>query len=143
MPAYRFITPVNEVEWAAYHAIRKHVLFDARGRFGVYNENHPDEYVVGHYSKLLLADDDPVGVVRVDVTGSRATLRRVAIRADMQRRGHGRVLLESAVAFAGTFGCLEIESHVAVDAVEFYLKCGFSIHREQTEPSSVLMTKTI
>src|SRR5437868_15212486 len=113
MPAYRFITPVDASEWAAYHAIRKHVLFEARGRFGAYNENHPDEHVVGHHPKLLLVDGEPVGVVRVDVAGSLATLRRVAIRADVQRLGHGRVLLASAIAFASTPGCVAIASHAA------------------------------
>jgi hypothetical protein len=30
--------------WRVYHAIRRKALFENRGRFGVYNENHSDEF---------------------------------------------------------------------------------------------------
>ena len=34
--------PVSDEEWRTYHAIRRLVLFESRGLFGVYDENHPD-----------------------------------------------------------------------------------------------------
>jgi hypothetical protein len=36
--------PSSDDEWSAYHMIRRKVLFENRGSFGVYNENHPDNF---------------------------------------------------------------------------------------------------
>jgi hypothetical protein len=63
------------------------VLFEARGHFGVYDENHPDETVPTNHPKLLLYGLEPVGTVRIDIDGAVAALRRVAIRANLQRQG--------------------------------------------------------
>src|SRR5688572_5914 len=100
MQDHTLITPTEEIERRAYHDIRRRVLFEARGLFGVYQEGRPDETAIGHYPKLLLYRGDPVGVVRIDVDGTTAICRRVAIRADVQRLGHGRVLLSLVQQFA-------------------------------------------
>ncbi len=55
-----------------------------------------------------------------------AWLRRVAIRDDLQRAGHGRVLLRLAEGFAKAEGCDEIRSNAAVEAVGFYERCGYA-----------------
>jgi GNAT superfamily N-acetyltransferase len=50
-----------------------------------------------------------VGVVRIDLIGSsRAGLRLVGIRSDLQRQGHGRVLLRLAEDAARLLGKTEI-----------------------------------
>jgi sirohydrochlorin ferrochelatase len=74
MPDHELVTPSDPTEWKAYHDIRRQVLLEARGEFGTYDENHPDERAVGNHPKLLTA-----------------ILRRVAIRADAQRHGRGRI----------------------------------------------------
>jgi N-acetylglutamate synthase-like GNAT family acetyltransferase len=83
--------------------------------------------------------------VRIDVVGTNAILRRVAVRADTQRRGHGRVLLQCAEEFARAKGCLDLASYVAPDAVDFYLKCGFVVERSgvtgASGHSAVFMTR--
>jgi len=144
---YALVSPVDAREWSDYHKIRRHVLFEARGEFGVYDENRPDERTAGNHPKLLLHRGDAVGVVRIDVTGADAILRRVAIRSDVQRRGHGRVLLSLAERFARQEGCQRLSSHVAPDAVEFYRKCGFAIETERVTGGSgresVFMTKRV
>lgn len=33
----------KESDWSTYHDIRRIVLFEEKGRFGLYNGNHPDE----------------------------------------------------------------------------------------------------
>jgi GNAT superfamily N-acetyltransferase len=144
---YELVSPTDEGAWRRYHDIRREVLFEARGRFGVYNENHPDDKVDGHHAKLLLHRGDPVGVVRIDISGEDAVLRRVAVCSDAQRRGHGRALLSLAQQFAVANGCGRLASHVAPDAVRFYEKCGFSV---ATNPDargsageSVFMTKCL
>jgi GNAT superfamily N-acetyltransferase len=89
-------------------------------------------------------DRVPVGVIRIDIDGPVATFRRVAVRDDVQRRGHGRRLLEAAERFARRKGCTRIESHVAPDAARFYERCGFTpSDAAQTPTGSVLMSKTL
>ena len=118
--------PDNQDEWVAYHAIRRRVLFEARGKFGIYDENHPDEFKIGHHSLLLFYDAVPIGVIRVDIDDRVAWFRRVAIREDLQRSGHGRILIKLAEDFARKQGCNLIRSNVAGEAVGFYERCGYA-----------------
>jgi N-acetylglutamate synthase-like GNAT family acetyltransferase len=69
--------------------------------------------------------DVAVGVIRIDIVGKQAIFRRVAVREDVQRSGHGRVLLALAEEFAREKDCDYLYSFVSPDAVEFYEKCGF------------------
>jgi GNAT superfamily N-acetyltransferase len=141
MTDYELVSPSDAVTWRAFHDIRREVLFEARGQVGVYDDNHPEDRAPGHFPKLLLFRGEPVGVVRVDVDGPTALIRRVAVRSDAQRRGHGRVLLSLVEDFARQNGCRRLASHVAVDAVNFYERCGFTIVRP--EQLSVLMEKDV
>ena len=92
--AIRMATELRPVatseDWEAYHSIREQVLWEARGRFGSYDRSHPDEHKVGNFACLLVgSDDQPIGVVRIDLEPPLAWFRRVAIRADRQRQGYG------------------------------------------------------
>jgi len=144
---HQLVTPASEVEWRTYHEIRRRVLFEGRGLVGVYQEDRPDERAPGHYPKLLLYRGEPVGVVRIDVDVSTAICRRVAIRSDAQRLGHGRVLLSLVEQFARDQGCDCVVSSVAPDAVEFYERCGFTIERHRITGSfgrdAVFMSKRL
>jgi GNAT superfamily N-acetyltransferase len=141
MSGYDLVSPSDTSTWRAFHDIRRRVLFEARGEFGVYDETRPDDRAPGNHAKVLLFRGEPIGVVRIDIEGTTALLRRVAVRSDVQRRGHGRVLLSLVEDFARGHGCRMLESHVAVDAVGFYEKCGFRVDR--TEPQSVVMSKAV
>jgi GNAT superfamily N-acetyltransferase len=146
MEGHELVTPTNPVHWRAYHDIRRRVLFEARGQFGVYDENRPDETAPGHHPKLLLYRGDPIGVVRIDIDGTTAIFRRVAVRADVQRLGHGRVLLMLGQRFAQESGCVRLVSYVATDAVEFYQRFGFTIERQNLAEAgreSVYMSKDL
>ena len=46
---YSLRAPETREEWQQYHAIRRGVLWERRGHYGVYDENHPDEYKPGRY----------------------------------------------------------------------------------------------
>jgi GNAT superfamily N-acetyltransferase len=118
-------TPQADEEWRAFHAIRRKVLFENRGKTEAYIENHPDDSKPGNHPLILLYGDDIIGVLRLDVAAPVAWLRRVAIRDDLQRQGHGRVLLRLAEAFAVEKGCNGIRSNAAVEAVGFYERCGY------------------
>jgi GNAT superfamily N-acetyltransferase len=139
-----FRPPATDAEWASYHAIRRRVLFELRGNAAAYDADHPDEHRAGRHPFLLWHAGEPVGVIRVDIDGPVATLRRVAIRDDVQRRGFGRRLLEDAERFCRQQGCTRIESHADPDAVGFYERCGFTRADPARQPErSVPMSKSL
>ena len=123
--AYELISPSSVEQWQTYHAIRRKVLFENRGFFNRYQEDHPDEFRDGNHPFVLIHDSEIIGVIRVDIDGTVAIFRRVAIRDDLQRRGHGKQMLELAEAFARRSGCALIRSFVNPEAVTFYERCGF------------------
>lgn len=126
LPGYRLRAPGAQNEWNAYHAIRRKVLFENRGLVGMYDEQQPDEFSPGHYPLVLERHSEIIGVIRVDIEGETAIFRRVAIRDEAQRRGHGRILLALAEVFARRKGCNVVKSFVNPGAVGFYERCGFS-----------------
>jgi GNAT superfamily N-acetyltransferase len=128
-------TPQTAEEWRAFHAIRRKVLFENRGKSEAYDENHPDDSKPGNHPLILVYGDDVIGVLRLDIAPPTAWLRRVAIREDLQRQGHGRVLLRLAEAFAKAKGCEEIRSNAAVEAFGFYERCGYA--RDLSRPAPV------
>lgn len=127
--------PVTTKEWLAFHDIRRKVLFENRGKSETYIENHPDDSNPANHPLILILRDVVIGVVRIDVSERVAWLRRVAIREDQQRLGHGRVLLQLAEAFAKSRGCDEVRSNAAVEAVRFYERCGYV--RDETDSAPV------
>ena len=139
--AHLLRSPVGDEEWRIYHAIRRRVLFENRGLFGVYDENHPDTFVPGNHPFLLFLDGEAMGAIRVDLGERVAILRQIAIREDMQRRGHGRVMLSRAEGFARRSGCHLTRVYSAPDAVGFYARCGY--RQEESSPEYVLMAKEV
>lgn len=117
--------PDGAEDWAAYHDIRKRILFDARGRGDAYDPAHPDETKADNHPLLLEVDGKPVGVVRIDFDLPDAWLRRMAVDTPFQRKGHGRRMIGEVAGFCREAGARQILSAVAPDAVGFYSKCGF------------------
>jgi GNAT superfamily N-acetyltransferase len=101
------------------------VLFERRGRIGVYDPNHPDDRSPRNFPKVLVQGSKYIGAVRIDFVDDIAYLRRVAIAEADQRKGFGRVLIRLAEEFAQVEGAKRVESAVAPDAVSFYEKCGY------------------
>jgi GNAT superfamily N-acetyltransferase len=122
---YSLKSPSTSADWEAYHSIRRKVLWEARGQFGVYDDAHPDEYKEGHFPKLLLFESEPIGVVRIDIVGTVGWLRRLAIAEPLQRQGHGSQLIRLAEQFARERGVSRIQSDVDRDAIPFYERFGF------------------
>jgi GNAT superfamily N-acetyltransferase len=140
---YRLRTPTAAAEWAAYHEIRRTVLFERRGKGDEYDASHPDELRPGNFPLLLLYRGEPVGTIRVDLTPDEAIFRRVAIREDVQRRGHGRQMLALAEVVVRSKGRTRIRSHVDAAAVDFYERCGFTREASRPEGETVVMTKSL
>lgn len=140
---FDFRPPTGALEWAAYHAIRRRVLFTLRGNDAAYDPDHPDEHRPNHHPFILWHGMVAVGVIRVDVAQGMAIIRRVAIRDDLQRKGYGRRLLASAERFAVERGCTRALSHVDPGAVGFYARCGFRVVESSRASATVAMTREL
>ena len=115
-------------EWAAYHRIRRTVLFEARGRYGVYDAEHPDDRDENNCPMLLMRDGQALGTVRFDLLGGdRAGVRLVAIDIGHQRRGHGRTMMALVEKHAAERGVSVLELNSAPEAVAFYERLGWAM----------------
>lgn len=130
----RQVSPDNPADWSAYHAIRKAVLWDGRGRSS-YQTNHPDETAEGNYPMLFVVSGKPVGVVRIDLKKDKrqAIFRRVAIAVAEQKKGFGTALMRAAEEFARQRGCEIFVANVAPDAVPFYARLGYMPDAQSAE----------
>ena len=141
---YELDSPQTLEQWQQYHDLRRRVLWEARGRFGVYDETHPDEHKPGNFPMLFRYRSDAIGVIRIDIEEDLAIFRRVAIREDRQRLGHGTQLMRLAERFAQGHGCTHLYSYVDADAISFYERCGFQRDRSySTSELHVGMEKTL
>lgn len=141
---YELRAPRDTDEWTALHDVRRKVLFENRGKHGAYIENHPDDFKTGHHPLVFLYRGVVIGVIRIEIGETAAWFRRMAIRDDVQRLGHGRVLLRLAEAFAYAKGASEVRCNAAVDAAGFYERCGFSADASAVgPPDSVSMRKSL
>jgi GNAT superfamily N-acetyltransferase len=125
---YELRTPTAATDWQDYHRIRRTVLWEARGHFGVYNASHPDELAPQNLPLLLAYRGVAVGVARLDrQPDGRGVIRRMAIDTHIQRQGHGRALLNLLERRARDLGISILEVNSAEDAVTFYRKAGYAL----------------
>ena len=124
----RVARPWHPTDWNAYHAIRRDVLWTARGHAS-YRDDHPDETAEGNFPLLYVVEGSPLGVLRADLRpkNAEATFRRVAIAREHQRKGHGTALMEQAEAFALYAGCTRFVVNASPGAVPFYLRLGYAL----------------
>ena len=126
---YELIEVSDPADWAAYHAIRRQELFEAKGRHGIYNPDYPGERLPNMHHYLLKFDGKPLGTTRLDVMDDdTAVFRLVAITADEQGRGHGRILGQMVEARAQAFGARTLLVNSADTAVGFYEAAGWYEH---------------
>ncbi|MFC3326145.1 GNAT family N-acetyltransferase [Mesorhizobium cantuariense] len=131
----------SDGDWAAYHHIRKRVLWEDRGLDG-YDERHPDDRLAGNHPLLLIRDGVPVGTARLDVAGpGLGIVRLVAIEPDLQRRGLGRILMQEVETYADRLGLEQLEVNAAKEAEGFYQTLGWAV--AQSDRKNPLMTKAL
>lgn len=113
-------------DWESYHRIRREELFEARGRVGIYNLDHPDERLPENFPLLLKWNGESIGTVRLDVKDNKsAVIRLVAITKNEQGKGHGRELANLVEDFARKQGIKNLLVNAAPTAVGYYEKQGF------------------
>lgn len=125
-PRYELTKVETPSDWNAYHAIRREVLFEARGNLH-YDPDFPDERKPENLPLLLKVDGVALGTVRLDLRPDRvAIVRLVAISAECQRSGHGTVLLKTLATIARSLDVGELRVYAAADAAGFYRQNGFA-----------------
>lgn len=123
MDGYELILIQSEDDVEAYHRIRHHVLFDGSS---AYLREGPDEVREENLSLLLKRQDLPLGTVRLDQKPDcKAIIRLVSIASDMQRQGHGAVLMRLMEQRAASLGIEELFVHARPAALGFYTKLGY------------------
>jgi N-acetylglutamate synthase-like GNAT family acetyltransferase len=124
---YELVAVDSPDDWATYHRIRREELFEARGRYGIYDSNRTDERLHNHFPLLLKYDGTAVATVRLDVhEGNIAVVRLVAVTRSEQSKGHGRILGKCIEEFARRKGVRKLVVNAAPDAVGYYQRLGFS-----------------
>lgn len=124
---YELIEVKEPADWQVFHAIRRRELFEARGRFGIYSETHPDDHAPHAHPYLLKLDGMPIGTTRLDVRNDgTAIVRLVAITAAEQGKGHGRVMGQLVEERARAFGSTTLYVNAADTAVGFYRQTGWT-----------------
>ncbi len=123
---YQLKPVVSAADWRTFHRLRRVALFEARGRFGHYRDDHPDDRMVDNQPLLLIHAGVAVGSLRLDrLDRRRFVLRTVVVDAARQRRGHGGRLLALAEGHAVQQGARQLLVNAAPDAVGFYDCAGF------------------
>jgi len=126
-PTYELTKVETPSDWAAYHAIRREVLFEARGKWD-YDPEFPDDRKPENLPLLLKADGAALGTVRLDMRPGRiAIVRLVAIKTEHQRHGHAAALLHRMEDTARSLDVAELRVFAAAEAAEFYRRKGFEM----------------
>ena len=127
--------PRSSREWARYHEIRRHCLFEkyhAKGtlHYFEYDPVHPDESDPANHPLVFLADGRIIGTIRIDIKpDGRAVFRLVAIDDTWQGHGLGSTMLDMAEAYAFDSGAHTISLNAVPDAYRFYSRHGFAPER--------------
>jgi GNAT superfamily N-acetyltransferase len=123
---HALLPPRSAAEWAAYHAIRRDAIFAVHLPEQAYDENDADEFKPGHAPHILLLRNEVIGTIRIDVIDEmRAGFRLISIRNDLQRHGHGAIMLDLAEQLVHRLGVREISINANAQSLPFYLRHGY------------------
>jgi len=123
---YALRPPQSSEDWSAYHAIRRDAIFTPLLPLQDYDEHDADEFKPGHLPHLLVRNGEIIGTVRIDlIDPTQAGLRLIGIRNDLQRQGHGAILLQLAEKAAHAFGRTMVVINAHSTSLTFYLANGY------------------
>jgi N-acetylglutamate synthase-like GNAT family acetyltransferase len=137
MMEYELLKVTLPNDWRDYHAIRREVLWEARGRSGY--EERPAEHLPNHHPLLLKFGGRSIGTARLDdFRNGTGAVRLVAIVADLQRRGHGRKLSELVEIYARGLGIRRLLVNADPAAIGYYQSLGWdSFLWDETELTGI------
>ncbi|MEL4073460.1 GNAT family N-acetyltransferase [Ochrobactrum sp. GPK 3] len=112
-------------DWTEIHKIRSEVLFDGFDDGFIYDENHPDDRLPGHFPFILRYDEETIGTARLDINGEIGVVRLVAIAKRYQSKGHGKVLDALIEAEGRKHNLKMLCVNAEPQAVQFYMHTGW------------------
>ena len=122
---YKLVKVTSNGEWHDYHAIRRSVLWEARGKYN-YDDKYPDEYLATNHPLLLMWNNRPIGTTRLDDFGNGiGAVRLEAIASDIQRQGHGWELARQTENYAHRLELKTLYVNAAPEALGYYRKLGW------------------
>jgi predicted GNAT family N-acyltransferase len=105
-----------------------------------------DEFDDAATHLVALRDGEVIGALRLLVSGQKAKIGRMAVRASARNSGIGSQLMRRAAAAAAQLGVREITLHAQLRAREFYRRAGYreqGDHFEEAGIPHVAMRKTV
>ena len=117
---------MHDVEWEAFHRIRKEVLFDPAGI--VYDINPSNMKDPNWYHMVLYKGVDIIGVASVQFlkNAHEAALRPFAILPEHQGKGLGQWFLTFIEKWVKLKGKSTLKMHASLKAERFYRRLGYS-----------------
>ena len=120
---YEIRTPENQQEWDAYFDLRYRILREPLDQPRGSERNDGDETGI-HFA--LFSGNRIVAIARLDHFEEQcAQVRFVAVEAELQGRGYGKLIMESTEIKALQSGYTEMVLHARDYAVEFYKSIGY------------------
>ena len=105
-----------------------------------------DDYDQTATHLVALRGDDVIGTLRIVISGERAKIGRMAVRAAERRKGLGSRLMQRAAEAALQMGACEIVLHAQLAAKDFYRRLGYREEGDLFEEAGirhVAMKKTV
>ena len=118
-------TPNTELEWEAYFALRFKILREPLGQ--PLGSEHNDGDKTGEYFALF--DEGQLrAIARLDVHSEGVSqVRFVAVDTTLRRKGYGRLIMNATEEVSKTQGNSKMVLQARENAVDFYLKLGYSM----------------
>lgn len=115
----------SEADRQLYHAIRRAVLWEERGRQG-YDDARPEERLSNNHRLLLTFDGQGIGTTRLDdLRDGTGLVRLVAVTGAVRGQGHGRILNAMVENYARGLGIGTLFVNAAPNAEGFYAATGW------------------
>lgn len=104
-------------------SIRAAVFTDEQGISSEEDQDGLDDTAIQF---LLTHADEPIGTARMLIDDTVGKIGRVAVLKSHRGAGHGKRLIEAAIAKATALGLARVKLGAQVDAIGFYSALGFS-----------------
>jgi GNAT superfamily N-acetyltransferase len=126
-PHYVLRPPRSAADWRDYHDIRRIAIFALHLPDHAYDVNDPDEFAPDNFPHVFLDGGAIIGTIRIDwIDVERAGFRLIAIRPELQGRGHGAAMMGLAERIAIASGRHEAVINAHPKAARFYLDLGYA-----------------
>lgn len=137
---YRIDTPVTPEDYEDYYHFRWLML---RKPWNYPEGSEKDEYeLVGQHRMIRSSAGKIVAIGRVHLNSAEeAQIRHIAVSADIQKKGLGKMLLSALENVAREQGAVRMVTNSREGSIPFFSACGFDIEKEASTELGKLQRK--